>query len=156
MHYLPPRLANVDDVGVLVRHRAEMFVEMGARRDARFETMLRNSERWFRAHVADGTYCGFLIAPADAPGRIVAGSGLLVLDWPPTHRDAETVRGYILNVYVEPGHRRRGLARDTTEACLAACRAHGIRVVTLHAADAGRKLYERLGFTPTNEMRVVL
>lgn len=154
--YLPPRLANAGDIDALVRHRAEMFAETGMRRDERFETMLTNSERWFRARVADGTYLGFLIAPTDSPRRIVAGGGLLVLDWPPTHRDAGTLRGYILNVYVEPDHRRRGLARDVTEACLDTCRARGIHIVTLHASAAGRRLYERLGFAVTSEMRLVL
>jgi len=98
MVYLQPRLATINDVHVLVRHRAEMFAEMGMPRDAHFQTMLANSERWFRAHVVNGTYVGFLIAPADSPAGIAAGGGLLVLDWPPTHRDAGTSRGYILNV----------------------------------------------------------
>ena len=31
--------------------------------------------------------------------------------------------------------------------------AHGIVRVSLHASDAGRPLYERMGFLATNEMR---
>jgi ribosomal protein S18 acetylase RimI-like enzyme len=30
----------------------------------------------------------------------------------------------------------------------------GIRRIVLHASDEGRRLYERLGFVPTNEMRL--
>jgi hypothetical protein len=30
----------------------------------------------------------------------------------------------------------------------------GLAVITLHASDAGRPLYERLGFAPTNELRL--
>lgn len=74
MVYLQPRLATINDVHVLVRHRAEMFAEMGMPRDAHFQTMLANSERWFRAHVVNGTYVGFLIAPADSPAGIAAGA----------------------------------------------------------------------------------
>jgi hypothetical protein len=36
------------------------------------------------------------------------------------------------------------------------CRANGIRAVILHSSDDGRKLYQALGFEPTNEMRLLL
>ena len=36
------------------------------------------------------------------------------------------------------------------------CRAQGFDCVCLHASDAGRPLYEQLGFQPTNEMRLNL
>jgi hypothetical protein len=39
---------------------------------------------------------------------------------------------------------------------IAWCRARGLTRITLHAAPAGRPLYESLGFTVTNEMRLVL
>ena len=29
-----------------------------------------------------------------------------------------------------------------------------VRRIVLHASDHGRRLYERLGFVPTNEMRL--
>ena len=32
----------------------------------------------------------------------------------------------------------------------------GIPVATLHASDAGRPVYEKLGFKPTNEMRLIM
>jgi ribosomal protein S18 acetylase RimI-like enzyme len=156
MSYLAPRIATLDDVGTLVRHRAEMFAEMGKPRDARFAEMVSQCDGWFRTHVANGTYVGFLIAPSNEPEMVVAGGGLLHLDWPPTHGDPQPLRGYILNVFVEPAHRRRGLARMATLACLDECRKRGIRIATLHAADAARSLYERLGFALTNEMRLEL
>ena len=43
--------------------------------------------------------------------RSVASAGLLILDWPPHPFDPEgELRGYLLNVYVEPEYRKRGLA----------------------------------------------
>jgi ribosomal protein S18 acetylase RimI-like enzyme len=156
MGYLAPRIATLDDIGTLVRHRAEMFAEMGKPRDEQFAAMATQCDGWFRTHIANGTYMGFLIAPRDEPERVVAGGGLLLLDWPPTYRDPQPLRGYILNVFVEPAHRRRGLARTATLACLDECRKRGIRLATLHAADAARSLYERLGFASTNEMRLEL
>ncbi len=116
----------------------------------------RIARRWFRSRLADETYFGFLVFQEQAPETIVAGAGLLLLDWPPTHRDPATTRGYILNVFVEPPHRGNGVARIATKSCLEACRSRGIRVVTLHASDAGRSVYTRMGFHQTNEMRLEL
>lgn len=133
-----------------------MFASMGTPRDRTFEAMVDNCRPWLHKRVADGNYLGFLIETAGDDPLVVAGGGLLLLDWPPTHLDPQTTRGYILNVYVEPAHRQRGLARRVTEACLEACRARGIRVATLHSADAARGIYEKLGFAATNEMRLNL
>jgi len=59
-------------------------------------------------------------------------------------------------MYTEPEYRRQGLARRLMEAMVAWCRAERMTSVYLHASDDGRALYESLGFTPTNEMRLVL
>jgi hypothetical protein len=37
---------------------------------------------------------------------------------------------------------------------MTALAARGIRRVVLHASADGRRLYERIGFVPTNEMRL--
>jgi GNAT superfamily N-acetyltransferase len=62
----------------------------------------------------------------------------------------------IVNVYVEPAWRRRGAARALMVAILDALGARGISRVLLHASEEGRSLYESLGFTATNEMRLRL
>ncbi len=59
----------------------------------------------------------------------------------------------ILNVYVEPDWRRRGVGEALMHAVMAALAARGIRRIVLHASKDGRRLYERLGFVATNEMR---
>jgi ribosomal protein S18 acetylase RimI-like enzyme len=58
-----------------------------------------------------------------------------------------------LNVYTEPSFRRRGLARRLMHQVLSRSRAEGLERLVLHAAPDGRRLYEQLGFAPTNEMR---
>lgn len=55
---------------------------------------------------------------------------------------------------VEHAWRRRGVAEALMRAVLEALAGRGIRRVVLHASDEGRRLYERLGFTVTNEIRL--
>lgn len=61
-----------------------------------------------------------------------------------------------MNMFTEPGHRRKGLARQLVGEILAWARARGLRTLILHASDEGRPLYTSLGFEPTNEMRLRL
>ena len=69
-------------------------------------------------------------------------------------RDMGRPEAIVLSVYVEPEWRRRGVGEALMRALLEALSARGIRRVVLHATDDGRRLYERLGFLPTNEMRL--
>ena len=63
-------------------------------------------------------------------------------------------RGYIFGVRVAPAHRHRGIARRLTEEAIAFLRQCGCAKIRLHASPLGRRIYERLGFRPTNEMEL--
>jgi GNAT superfamily N-acetyltransferase len=60
----------------------------------------------------------------------------------------------VVNVFVEPTHRRRGLARRLMLAILDWCREERIGRVALHPTDAARPLYASLGFAASGEMIV--
>jgi ribosomal protein S18 acetylase RimI-like enzyme len=64
--------------------------------------------------------------------------------------------GYLWGVWVDAAHRSAGLGRALTERGIAALREGGSTHVLLHAAPMGLALYQSLGFTPTNELRLVL
>ena len=89
-------------------------------------------------------------------GQAVAGLGLWLIEWPPHLFGLARHRGYILNVYTHPDHRRKGLARDLTRIAVDWCGNHGIDFVFLHASPQGRLVYEGLGFQPGSEMRLRL
>lgn len=138
------------DATLIAAHRKAMFMAMGGMDETLLETMRRNSEPWLERMIADGKYIGWIISDDDEP---IASAGLLLLDWPPHPFDPTgEIRGYLLNVFVNPAYRHRGLARQLVEASIEDARRRGIRVISLHASDAGRPLYDQLGFQPTNEM----
>jgi GNAT superfamily N-acetyltransferase len=60
----------------------------------------------------------------------------------------------VVNVFTEPAWRRRGIAELLMRRLLAWAREERLDRVVLHASAEGRPLYERLGFVPTNEMRL--
>ncbi|HEY1239859.1 MAG TPA: GNAT family N-acetyltransferase [Bryobacteraceae bacterium] len=137
-----------------MKHRRAMFFDMGRRDEAWLDEVAGSFLPWVRQRLETGEYqAWFALAP---DGTVAAGAGLWFLDWFPHRLDRGSLRGYLLNVYTEPEYRRRGLARRLVAITLDCCRERGITIATLHASDDGRPLYESLGFTATNEMRVEL
>ena len=145
------RHATPADAAVITHHRVAMFRDMGVL-DAREVPAL---EAATRAYLADslpsGAYLGWMVETA---GDVVAGGGVLMRQLLPRPGQPEGgEEAYVLNVYTEPAHRRRGLARVLMEAILDWCRARGVSRISLHASDEGRPLYESMAFLATNEMR---
>lgn len=66
---------------------------------------------------------------------------------------AEGRHAIILNVFTEPQWRRQGVALLLLQRTIDWARAEQIDRLILHASEAGRSLYDRLGFVGTNEMR---
>src|SRR6185437_16783871 len=100
--------------------------------------------------LASGEYFGWI---AQAGGAPVAGLGMLVIDWAPhPNHPAQDRRGYILNVWVEPGHRGQGLAGRLMRTAADEGRRRKLEFLTLHATDKGRPLYQKLGWTQGKEM----
>ena len=147
---LQTRVATPDDAALIATHRKAMFAAMQSADETVLETMRLNSEPWTRRMMLEDKYVGWIVSEDAKP---VASAGLLILDWPPHLLDpAGERRGYLLNVFVEPDFRKRGLAHELVKLCLAEAARRGIVVVALHASDAGRPIYERLGFHTTSEM----
>ncbi len=145
------RPATVDDAPVIARHRAAMFRDMG---DASGDDVARiesASILYLRQMMSERRFLGWL---AERHGEVVAGGGLVVSQLLPRPGAVDGgEQALILNVYCEPEHRRRGLARALMAAMLEWCKRERIAKVVLHASQDGRPLYESLGFVQTNEMR---
>jgi GNAT superfamily N-acetyltransferase len=148
------RLATIGDAEIITTHRRAMFFEMGYRDQAVLDAMTAAFRPWLGRKMEEGEYLAWLAVAAD--GSVAAGLGLWLMDWPPHMVGPGSRRGNILNVYTNPDSRRQGLARRLMEVALDWCRANRIRAVILHSSSEGRPLYEKLGFRPTNEMRLML
>jgi len=116
------------------------------------DLMVTNFVEWVRPRLADGRYVGWLVQEDEA---VVGGAGMWLMDFPPHFLDPEPLRAYLLNFYVAPAARGRGLAETLLKTAVDEARKRGIRVVSLHASRMGRPIYERNGFEGTNEMMLL-
>ncbi len=148
------RSATLDDVPILCLHRRQMFEDMGHRDSQLLGPMAERFAEWVTERIKNQTYLAWIAVTEDQ--QIAASAGLWLVDWPPHVMGPEGPRGYILNVYTDKQHRRKGLARQLTQYCIDACRERHIAIIALHASEHGRSLYESLGFLASNEMRLKL
>jgi GNAT superfamily N-acetyltransferase len=149
------RQATLDDADVLVRHRVSMFTDMGVPLDAAaLDSAFR---RWLAETIPAGTYRAWLVETIEeqdddilgAKTIVVAGGGITIVPWPPGPRYMGTRLAFVYNVYTEPAHRRRGLARLVMDAIHAWCREAGITSLALNASADGQPMYRSMGYAVT-------
>ena len=153
------RGAGASDIPRLAHHRAAMFRDMGQLAAHLEEPLAQATAVWLREALPRGEYVAWVAEATGSPGEVIGGAGVQLRPILPRPRpgvgDLELgPEAIVLNVYVEPAWRRRGVAEALMRTLLNALAERGIRRVVLHAARDGRRLYERLGFAPTNEMRL--
>jgi GNAT superfamily N-acetyltransferase len=154
------RRATIEDVDTLVLHRIRMFEDMGvmsmpgANAD-RLEAAFRS---WVLELLPAGTYAAWVVeaASAQGPAEIVAGGGATLIPWPPGPWYPGHRLAFVYNVYTDPAHRGRGLARRVMDAIHEFCRAEGIGSLALNASASGQPLYESLGYRVTQSPMMFL
>ena len=136
------RPATLADADILIRHRIALFTDMGLTFDVR--ELGEAFRAWLNAVMPAGTYRAWLADSAD--GGVAGGGGITIIPWPPGPRYAGDRLAFVYNVYTEPAHRRRGLARLIMETIDGWCRDEGIGSMALNASRDGKPLYEAMGY----------
>jgi len=150
------RRSTPGDAAVIAQHRVSMFRDMGEVPTPALATELLEASRTALAVLLrEGSYVGWLAVGAH--DEVLAGAGVHIKTTLPriTHQGlvAAGPLPLAVNVYTEPGSRRRGIARALMQAMMEWARDQGFDRLLLHASDGARPLYRSLGFSPTNEMR---
>jgi GNAT superfamily N-acetyltransferase len=141
------RLGSAADAPVLAQFWHDMLVESRVAGSGLVPDWRERLERDFAEQIADGTMAWFV---AEEGGHIIAtaaaflrsGRSNILLD----------VEATLAGIYTAPGHRRRGIARELTLRAIEWCKAQNCVRIRLQASDAGRPLYESLGFKTFREM----
>ena len=148
-----PRLrrASLDDLDLLVAHRRRMWEAMARFTREEHEAASRTYRRWLRPRLRSGTAAGFIVV--EAPSVPVASGVVWLMDAQPRPGWAVTRQAYLMSIFTEPGARRHGHASRITRAAMRWARERRAERISLHASQEGARVYGRLGFKRTHEMR---
>ena len=154
------RQADTADIPAIARHRASMFRDMGQLAAHLVEPLERATASYLTDALPRGEYLGWVAENERPAATAIGGAGVQLRPILPRPRPGSDhlelgPEAIVLNVYVEPAWRRCGVGGALMRAVLAALADRGIQRVVLHASQDGRRLYERLGFAATNEMRLI-
>ena len=140
------------DLLLAIQLRAEMSEDMGHPFDDRSPHWRQAYQDYFKPRLEEGSARFFFAFVDDA------AIGSLVASVADHYRTAlfGTIYGQINSVYVRRAFRRRGIGTALMRHAIAWLESRGSHVVRLRASEEGRLVYEKMGFTSTNEMELRL
>jgi len=143
------RAAARGDDHALARLRRASLLELGTlapEDDVRFE---RDAAHAFEDFLASDALAAWLLVD---DGRAVGCASMLF--WQRLPYPQTSWHGELAGVYVVPGFRNRGYARELCREAVSTVRARGVRHIVVHPSMGARSLYASLGFGEGNEMRL--
>lgn len=144
------RPAGPGDFETLVAHRLGMWRDMGGKSERALQAHRPVYRAWALPRLRSGELTAVI---AEVDGQPVGSGALWWMPAQPRPGLAASTNPYILSMYTRPEYRGLGVATAVVKALVRIARQGRAGRVTLHASAQGRKLYERLGFELTTEMR---
>ena len=147
--------ATLDDLDLLVTQRHKMFQEIRRRNARDLKEIDSLYRKWLRDMLSKRRIVCFLAI--DQFGKTAGGGCVWIRDVPPSPWTGLRLRApYLMSMYTEPRYRGLGIASAIVRSAMVWSKKMGYNRITLHASEAGRPVYRRLGWTRTWEMRAEL
>lgn len=155
----PIQLATVHDIPIIVTHHHKMFEEMwllkGSEIDThQFEAMDEAFTKKLKEELLNGKCKAWVIRNGD---EIVASGAMSINSRTPIPYDPSCDVAHLHSIFTVSNYRKRGFAELITKTAIQYCKSKGIKRITLGASDAGRPIYEKIGFmTKLNSMMLFI
>ena len=135
------RIATMSDCEALTDIRMQMRKEL----DSDFNSKLIYPETlsFFKRNIKRGTHIAFV---CEYNKQIIATVGITLFEIMPTteHPNGKVAR--LMNMYVEPVYRHKGIAKALLNCVMLYAKEHRIGKVMLNPSQMGKSLYENCGF----------
>ena len=135
------RIAAITDCEALTDLRMKMRRELDS--DFHFELIYAKTLNFFKQNIGDGTHTAFV---CEHGSQIIGTVGITVFEIMPTTKYPNGKASRLMNMYVEPFYRNRGIAKELLNLVIAYAENHQIGEVMLNPSQMGRSLYENYGF----------
>ena len=111
------------------------------------------SKKYYIKSLKEKTHTAYLVFDGD---NFIGTGGVSYFSVMPTYHNSSGEKAYIMNMYVKPEYRRKGVATNTLKLLIEDAKSKGITSISLEATKMGKTLYEKCGFTlMLNEMELL-
>lgn len=138
--------ASLEQIDLLVSTRTEVLRAANQLDEGTDMTEVEQASRaYYQAGLRDGSHVGYLAFDGEC---FVGAGGVSYYQVMPTYHNPTGRKAYIMNMYVRPEYRHRGIATQILDILVEDARRRGTPQISLEATDMGRPLYEKYGFIP--------
>lgn len=137
------RVKIIVDIDTLVKLRFDYIsteIELSEEDKAKLEPKLRE---YFKEYVSQENFTAYVM---EVDGEIVSAAFLIIEERPPGLNNPNGRYGTIMNVFTYPEHWGKGYATSLINSLIVDADNIFVSVLDLYSTEAGKKLYEQLGF----------
>jgi len=149
------RRANIKDVEVLIDFRVRFLNELyNHPEDDETEILRKALREYFSEAIPSNDFIAWL---AEYNGKIIGTSGMVVWQMPARYGGLESGKlGYILNLYIIPEARRKGICTRLLNELIEEAKSLGLTYLHLHASEDGINIYRKAGFAEPDQIELKL
>lgn len=138
------RMAGMEDIELLTELRMAYILDGGRQMTEEEKQKIRSGVRgYFTRNLPIGSCIAVI---AEEEGKAVSTAFLSIAERPPRSADGDARVGTVYSVYTDPEYRRKGIATQVMKRLIDEARSMGIPSLDMLASEAGKPLYEKLGF----------
>ena len=135
------RIATSSDCEALTNLRMRMRNELDS--DFNLDLIYAKTLDFFKRNIENGTHIAFL---CEHDRQMIATVGITLFEIMPTTKYPNGKVARLMNMYVEPFYRHRGIAKELLNCVMAYAKEHHLGKVVLNPSQMGKSLYENYGF----------
>ncbi len=135
------RIATISDCEALTELRMRMRKELDT--DFNLELIYAETLDFFKRNIKNGTHVAFV---CEYDRQLIATVGISLFEILPTTKCPNGRTARLMNMYVEPFYRHRGIAKELLNYAMMYAKEHQIGKVMLNPSPMGKSLYENYGF----------
>ena len=149
------RRANVGDIEILIDFRVRFLNELyNHPEDDETEILRKALREYFSEAIPSNDFIAWL---AEYNGKIIGTSGMVVWQMPARYGGLESGKlGYILNLYIIPEARRKGICTRLLNELIEEAKSLGLTYLHLHASEDGINIYRKAGFAEPDQIELKL
>ena len=149
------RRATIKDIDVLIDYRVRFMNELyNHPEDKETEIVKEALREYFSKAIPSNDFIAWL---AEYNGEIIGTSGMVVWQIPARYGGIESGKlGYILNLYIVPEARRKGICTRLLNELIKEAQSLGLKYLHLHASEDGINIYRKAGFVKPEQIELEL